>query len=471
MKVQAKMSRIRKYSSLIRLQLIFSYALLYTITSEILAKVAEPTQVLVATVRKKYMRGKNMQFMQRRQRDGDQAVSQTNLSATPDVFNAEQDRSVRYFASQAIEDIGTVKLPSTQNAKTNGDHLYSIEDIGTVKLPSTQNAKTNGDHLQTIEDIGTVKLPSRRLKFLWTEVEGVEPLARAPAVHDGQSEEQTLSTLALEKLAAQRASPSRLPRPRVKRRRLLLVMNIILLMTLIFALVRLTSILSATDDQLRFSLGSQGTALVDLRQSSTISPYLFGANVFPKMSSDSVDQRYSGFMNYSPPITSGLRNAHINLLRFPGGSWGEEHLLSYGQLNDFSVLLSEVGADGMIQVPLTGPTGKSSHVLASLVDRANLSGRWVDYMNNPHSSLRTGKYANAPFHPIKFWTVGNEPDLLLNPDTGKRFTVAEYVNEFIQFSLMMHQHDPTIQVFGPEISQFYGVGVGPTDPNGLLWME
>ncbi|TMD60645.1 MAG: hypothetical protein E6I91_18510 [Chloroflexi bacterium] len=441
------MSRIRKYSSLIRLQLIFSYALLYTITSEILAKVAEPTQVLVATVRKKYMRGKNMQFMQRRQRDGDQAVSQTNLSATPDVFNAEQDRSVRYFASQAIE------------------------DIGTVKLPSTQNAKTNGDHLQTIEDIGTVKLPSRRLKFPWTEVEGVEPLARAPAVHDGQSEEQTLSTLALEKLAAQRASPSRLPRPRVKRRRLLLVMNIILLMTLIFALVRLTSILSATDDQLRFSLGSQGTALVDLRQSSTISPYLFGANVFPKMSSDSVDQRYSGFMNYSPPITSGLRNAHINLLRFPGGSWGEEHLLSYGQLNDFSVLLSEVGADGMIQVPLTGPTGKSSHDLATLIDRANQAGRWVDYMNNPHSSLRTGKYAKAPFHPIKFWTVGNEPDLLLNPDTGKLFTVAEYVNVFIQFSLIMHQNNPTIQVFGPEISQFYGVGVGPTDPNGLLWME
>jgi len=248
-------------------------------------------------------------------------------------------------------------------------------------------------------------------------------------------------------------------------------MNIILLITLIFALVRLASILSATDDQLRLSLGSQGTALVDLRQSSAISPYLFGANVFPKISSDSVDQRYSGFMNYSSPITSGLRNAHINLLRFPGGSWGEEHLLSYDQLNDFSVLLSEVGADGMIQVPLTGPTGKSSHVLASLVDRANLAGRWVDYMNNPHSSLRMGKYANAPFHPIKFWTVGNEPDLLLNPDTGKRFTVAEYVNEFIQFSLMMHQNNPTIQVFGPEISQFYGVGGDPTDQNGLPWME
>jgi len=313
--------------------------------------------------------------------------------------------------------------------------------------------------------------PSEPSLMFVEERETVKVSSRAPAVHDGQSEEQTLSTLARENLAAQRASPSRLSRPRGKRRRILLATNIILPIALIFALVRLTSILSATDDQLRLSLGGQGTALVDLRQSSTISPYLFGANVFPKIASDSVDQRYSGFMSYSPPITSGLRNARINLLRFPGGSWGEEHLLSYDQLNDFSVLLSEVGADGMIQVPLTGPTGTSTHVLASLTDRVNQAGRWVDYMNNPHSSLRTGKYANAPFYPIKFWTVGNEPDLLLNPDTGNLFTVAEYVNDFIQFSLMMHQNNPTIQVFGPDISQFYGVGVGPTDPKGLLWME
>src|SRR5262249_32317800 len=69
------------------------------------------------------------------------------------------------------------------------------------------------------------------------------------------------------------------------------------------------------------------------------------------------------------------------------------------------------------------------------------------------------------------WSVGNEPDRLINPDTGKTFTVAEYVNDFIQFSLAMHQNDPAIQVFGPEISQFYGVGEGPADANGQLWME
>ena len=59
----------------------------------------------------------------------------------------------------------------------------------------------------------------------------------------------------------------------------------------------------------------------------------------------------------------------------------------------------------------------------------------------------------------------------MNPDTGNLFTAAEYANAFIQFSLVMHEVDPTIQVFGPEISQFYGVGDGPKDSKGQLWMD
>jgi hypothetical protein len=292
-----------------------------------------------------------------------------------------------------------------------------------------------------------------------------------PSADEGLSEEEeTEPRLKRINLKAQPISPFRLSRPRVKRRRILRIMSIILLITLIFALVRLIANLSATDDQLLVRIGNQGTAIVDLRQNLPISPYLFGVNVFPEFNTNSVDQ-VNGFMDYSSPITDGLRNAHINLLRFPGGGWGEEHLLSYDQLNAFSVLLSKLGADGMIQARLSGPVGNGLNNLASLTDRASLAGSWVDYMNNLHSDQRTGNYAHAPFHPIKFWTVGNEPDSLKNPDTGKTFTVAEYTSAFIQFSLVMHQSDPTIQVFGPEISQFYGVGNGPTDSNGQLWMD
>jgi len=235
--------------------------------------------------------------------------------------------------------------------------------------------------------------------------------------------------------------------------------------------VRLSTTLSAADDQLLVQIGGQETATVDLRQSLPISPYLFGANTFPEASSSSLDREHTGFMSYSPLIASGLQDAHIKLLRFPGGTWGEEHLLSYNQLNAFSALLSQAGAEGMVQARLSGPIGNVPLNLASLTARADLAGSWVDYMNNLHSNQRTGTYAYAPFHPIKFWTVGNEPDQLLNPDTGKPFTVAAYTNAFIQFSLIMHQIDPTIQVFGPELSQFYGVGDGPTDARGQLWMD
>ena len=53
----------------------------------------------------------------------------------------------------------------------------------------------------------------------------------------------------------------------------------------------------------------------------------------------------------------------------------------------------------------------------------------------------------------------------------KPLTVAAYVNDFIQYSIAMHQNNPTIKVFGPEISQFYGIGAGPKDSMGTLWME
>ena len=293
-----------------------------------------------------------------------------------------------------------------------------------------------------------------------------DPNETVPAAYEGQSEEETQPGLKRVHLPAQPAFPTRVTRPRVKRHRILRLISLLLLSALLVALVRVIASVSATDDQLLVRLGSQGTAPVDLRQSLPISPYLFGANVFPELYTSSADHS-SGFMSYGPAITTGLRSARLTLLRFPGGGWGDEHLLSYDQLNAFSVLLSQVGADGMIQAQLTGLPGRQT----SLTARAELAGHWVDYMNNPRSYLRKGIYAHAPLHPITLWTVGNEPDQLLNPDTGKPFTVAAYTQAFLQFSLAMHQNDPAIQVFGPELSQFYGVGDGPKDASGQLWME
>jgi hypothetical protein len=246
------------------------------------------------------------------------------------------------------------------------------------------------------------------------------------------------------------------------------VVAVLAVAVLVIVLARVGAVFSTSDDLLEIKVGNQAVAPLDLRQGAPASPYLFGANVFPATGTTSVD-RSSGFMSYGQAVTSGLKGADVKLLRFPGGSWGEEHLTSLDQLDAFSTLLSHTGAQGMIQARISGANDIPS--MGTLADRASLAGRWVDYMDNPQSSLRTGAYANAPFYPVTLWAVGNEPDITINPDTKKPFTVDEYVAAFIQFSISMHQNNPTIKVFGPEISQFNGVGIGPVDASGKLWME
>ena len=111
----------------------------------------------------------------------------------------------------------------------------------------------------------------------------------------------------------------------------------------------------------------------------------------------------SGFMSYAPTVVNGLRSAHIRLLRFPGGEWGEMHeTLPPAQLNDFASLLTQTGADGIVQVPLSNPAGQTD----SLAARASRAGLLVDYMNDHQSVQRTGALAQAPFHPIKILDGG-----------------------------------------------------------------
>jgi len=246
--------------------------------------------------------------------------------------------------------------------------------------------------------------------------------------------------------------------------KLLLVM---LPLLLLYSVVEIASAAYRGNSQISITIGgSQQSGLVDLDQSLPVSPYLRGVNVFPQAGSDSLDQAGSGFMSYGPTVVNGLRSADMRLLRFPGGEWGETHAVSPAQLNDFAQLLTQTGADGIVQVPLSNPPGQT----LSFAARASNAGLLVDYMNNKQSVQRTGKLAQAPFHPIKFWTVGNEPDRLINPDTGLKYTVSQYTQAFIQFSVAMHQVDPTIQVFGPEISQYGGPGKDPTDATGQHWM-
>src|SRR5581483_11776362 len=212
--------------------------------------------------------------------------------------------------------------------------------------------------------------------------------------------------------------PSRRTKGRV-RRRLIAIISSVLLISVIFAVVRVASVATGTNDQLTLTVGSQQSALVDLRQSLPISPNLYGVNVFPQVGTNSIEANFTGFMNYGPEVSNGLRNAGVNVLRFPGGSWNEKHILSYDQLYDFSQLLYATGAQGMIQARISDPIDKFTKN-STVYDRALLAGHWVDFMSNPKSTFRQGKYAHAQIHPVMFWSVGNEPDQLINPATNQK---------------------------------------------------
>ncbi|MDQ6659634.1 MAG: glycoside hydrolase family 44 protein, partial [Chloroflexota bacterium] len=281
----------------------------------------------------------------------------------------------------------------------------------------------------------------------------------------GSTNRKPVSDLSWRTLADRRRDP------KAKRRgRTITILSILLVIVAIFAAVRFSSVVNALDDQLTIRIGDQQAAILDVRQYQPISPDVFGTNVFPQIGSLSHDQA-DGTMSYSAPFPQELASAHVGMLRFPGGDWGEKHYLSFDQLSAFSTLLQHTHADGMVQARLSGPIGTDYSQLTDVNARAQIAASWVDFMNNAKSDQRIGKYAQAPYHPVKFWTVGNEPDKLINPATGKIYTVQEYVQDFIVFATAMHKVDPTIKVFGPELSQFNGVGVGPHDATGQLWMD
>jgi len=257
-----------------------------------------------------------------------------------------------------------------------------------------------------------------------------------------------------------RVSKQRRTRSKGRWRFLLLVLAGALIVAL--ALVAANLVRSATT--LTVQILGQAPARIDLTQSLALSPYLLGSNVFPMKGTRAKDPGGQGFMNYGPQVVVGLRSAGIKLLRFPGGDFDEQHTLSTQQLDAFSTLLNQVGAEGLMQVQLSDPLDKTSVPLTTRATRAALL---VAYMNHAQSIQRS---VGAPYHAIKYWSVGNEPDLLTNPDTGKPYTVAEYTQAFIAYSLAMHSEDPSIQVFGPELSQ-YSLASEPQDSQGTLWMQ
>lgn len=140
------------------------------------------------------------------------------------------------------------------------------------------------------------------------------------------------------------------------------------------------------------------------------------------------------------------RDINLSMIRWPGGNWGDENSVTEWMVDEYIGLCRAVGAEPCIHVRLFGGTPSEA---------ANL----VNYVNV------TKQYA------VKFWAIGNEPDLFVKKRGAKRYNVADYATDFVTYRQAMKQVDATIIVMGPEISQFDADEQYPVDATGEPWLR
>lgn len=233
--------------------------------------------------------------------------------------------------------------------------------------------------------------------------------------------------------------------------RMRLPFYLLLIFVLLVAGIRIIADAAGMSNTFTVHVESEQDITIDLRSAVPRSPYVFGVNAFPSSAIVSQDNT-SGFMLYNPSMRKAIHAMGITMMRFPGGTWGEEHTMSLDQLDAFLTLAKQTGAQPMVQARLRGGSPQQAAAL-------------VSYTNNPKSPLRVGR-ATKPAMPVKYWVIGNEPDLI-----GPSYTVADYVRDFIAFATAMKAADPNIEILGPEISQYNGPSAPPLDSTGTPWLD
>jgi hypothetical protein len=163
-------------------------------------------------------------------------------------------------------------------------------------------------------------------------------------------------------------------------------------------------------------------------------------------------QNYWCWSNYGNQVagTEGLvSQLGLRLLR-AGGHNNDSNTSSgfdpfdEAQIDRFVAYARSVGAEPILQVPLLkndrgGP--------ATAQDAADMVG----YCN------RTKGYA------IRYWEIGNEPDLYADQGDVPGYDVTRFCNDFNAYSDAMKRVDRSIQVLGPELSWKYYPQSGAND--------
>lgn len=159
---------------------------------------------------------------------------------------------------------------------------------------------------------------------------------------------------------------------------------------------------------------------------------------------------WDGYGNSMPRVQALVAPLGLHLLRAGGyNNDAEKSTGAYGsdpfgeaQLDAFVAYSAAVGAEPIVQVPL--------------IDNYKRHGGIPD----PADAAALVRYANVTrgYH-VKYWEIGNEPDLYGDLNNGvvdiPGYTVASFIADFKAFAAAMKAVDPTIMILGPELSWKY----------------
>jgi len=138
-------------------------------------------------------------------------------------------------------------------------------------------------------------------------------------------------------------------------------------------------------------------------------------------------------------------NSALTVIRFPGGEWGDRNTLRPYQVDPFMDFCKRIGATATINVrTMTGTPEEAAEL--------------VRYVN-----IEKG-------YGIRYWAIGNEPQFY-EAALGEPYSVERFNREFRAIALAMKAVDPTIQIIGPELTNFGpNPASNPQDSEGKDWM-
>lgn len=176
-----------------------------------------------------------------------------------------------------------------------------------------------------------------------------------------------------------------------------------------------------------------GGLYVDAGQSlGEVSPVFYGTNWGP-------------WLGVPPAMLPTIPSLGIKIVRFPGGHWGDQNTVSKSQIDMLMSFCEQWGAEPFFHVRLAG--------------------------SNPGEAAEMVRYVNIEKgYNVRFWGIGNEPNLFANDQSMNLpgYTAEQFATDWQLFAQAMKKVDPTIQLIGPETSQFIA---NPTASYGLDFDE